>query len=220
MSIPSAQLAQVSAISQIGGAVSGSIGSFYGAATQKANLRGQTAVAEANARISDTNIRMANVNARISELGAQSALRQGQQEVGRLTLQAGQLKSRQRVTMAANGIDISQGNAAEIFASTDLMKQVDADTIQANAMRTAWGYRTEAMNAKAQAIGAGTQSMNFRNQALASQAAGSAISPIGGAASSLLSGAGSVASSWYQYSQASQDTRPTLDDFGAAQGFW
>lgn len=197
-------LALTSAIMQTGGAVNGGIGSYFGAATQKANLRGQAAVAEANARISDTNIRMANVNARISELGAQSVLRQGQHEAGRLTLQAGQLKSRQRTSMAANGIDISQGNAAEILASTDLMKEADVSTIEANATRSAWGYRTEALNAKAQAINAGTQSMNFRNQAMVSQAAGSAISPIGSTATSLLGSAGSVADAWYRYSEATK----------------
>lgn len=47
---------------------------------------------------------VADINARISELGAQSALYQGQQQVGALTLNAGRLKSSQRAAMAANGI--------------------------------------------------------------------------------------------------------------------
>ena len=199
MGFNATQLAGVSLASSIGGAVSGGIGGYFGAATQKANLRGQAAVADANARIADTNIRIADTNARILELGAQSALHQGQREAGRLTLQAGQLKSRQRVSMAANGIDLGSANAQEIFASTDLMKEVDVSTIEANAMRSAWGYRNEAMNTKVQAINAGTQSANFRSQALASRAASSAFSPLGSTATSLLGGAGNVASSWYQF---------------------
>lgn len=188
MGFNSQTLALSSAIMQTGGAISGGIGSYFGAATQKANLRGQAAVAEGNARIAD-------VNARIAELGAQSALDQGQREVGRLTLRAGQLKSSQRVAMAANGIDVGTGSAAEIQASTDIMKEIDSNTLTANAVRTAWGYRTQGLNAQ-------TDAANLRSQALASRAMGNAISPGGSVATSLLGSAGNVASSWYQYSQA------------------
>ncbi len=221
MGFNATQLAGVSLASSIGGAVTGGIGGYFGAATQKANLRGQAAVADANARssaalaeannrIGDTYLRIGDTNARILELGAQSVLRQGQSEVGRLTLQAGQLKSRQRVSLAANGIDLASASAQDILTSTDLMKEIDVSTIEANAMRSAWGYRNEAINAKVQASNASTQikmqalsdraqSVNFSNNAWASRAAGSAISPIGSTTMSLLGSAGNVASSWYQF---------------------
>ena len=54
---------------QIGGAASSAIGSYYSAATQKINLK--------------TQANLADINAKIAELGAQSALLQGQQQVGR-----------------------------------------------------------------------------------------------------------------------------------------
>ena len=174
MGIPSAQLAQASMVGQIGGAATSAIGSYFGAATQKAVLNGQASVADSNARI--------------SELGAQSALMQGQQQVGALTLRAGQLKSSQRAAMAANGIDLGTGNAAELQASTDIMKEIDANTLTANAVRSAWGYRTQAMN--------------FKNEALTRRASAGAISPGMAAASSLLGSAGSVASSWYGMNKA------------------
>ena len=174
MGIPSAQLAQASMVGQIGGAATSAIGSYFGAATQKAVLNGQASVADSNARI--------------SELGAQSALMQGQQQVGALTLKAGQLKSSQRAAMAANGIDLGTGNAAELQASTDIMKEIDANTLTANAVRSAWGYRTQAMN--------------FKNEALTRRASAGAISPGMAAASSLLGSAGSVASSWYGMNKA------------------
>ena len=82
MGFSSSQLASASLIGQIGGGVTSAIGSYFSAATQKATLQGQAAVADTNARI--------------AELGAQSALYQGQQQVGALTLKAGQLKSSQR----------------------------------------------------------------------------------------------------------------------------
>jgi hypothetical protein len=185
MTIPTAQLAQVAMVSQIGGAAAGGIGAFFGSGTQKENLRGAAAVSEANARIADT-------NARIAELGAQSVLDQGQTQAGTLTMRAGQLKSSQRVALAANGVDVGTGSAADVQATTDLMKEVDTNTLTANAVRTAWGYRTQGINAQ-------TQAMNLRNDALSKRAMGSGISPLGATTTSLLGSAGNVASSWYQF---------------------
>ena len=158
----------------MGGAATGAIGSYFGAATQKATLKGQAAVADTNARI--------------AELGAQSALNQGQQQVGALTLKAGQLKSSQRATMAANGIDLGVGSAAEIQASTDIMQEIDANTLTANAVRSAWGYRTQAVN--------------FQNEALTKRATAGAISPFGSAAGSMLGSAATVAGSWYSLNKS------------------
>lgn len=168
------QMATASLFSQIGGAASGAIGGYYSAATQKTMFESQADLAK--------------INARISELGAQSALRQGQQQVGAMTLKAGQLKGSQRAAMAANGIDIGTGSAAEIQASTDIIKEIDANTIMSNAVRSAWGYRT--------------QSMNMQNEAMMAKASAGGISPFGSMASSLLGSAGSVASSWYALNKA------------------
>lgn len=174
MGFTSSQLATASLIGQIGGAATSAIGSYYSAAAQKTALQGQAAVAD--------------INARIAELGAQSALYQGQQQVGALTLKAGQLKSGQRATMAANGIDLGTGNAAEIQASTDIMKEIDANTLTANAVRSAWGYRTQAVN--------------FENEALTKRATAGTISPFGSAVGSLLGSAASVAGSWYSLNKS------------------
>lgn len=159
---------------QFGGMASSAIGSYYSSATQKINLQTQAALAESNARI--------------AEIGAQSALFQGQQQVGALTLKAGQLKSKQRAAMAANGISLSEGSAVELQASTDIMKEIDANTLNANAVRSAWERRTQAVN--------------YQNEALTSRASASGISPGGSMYSSLLGSAGSVASSWYALNKA------------------
>lgn len=188
MTVPTGALAQAALFSQIGGTATSAVGSYFGASTQKANARGSAAMADANARI-------ATVNADIAELGAQSALNQGQQQIGALTLKAGQLKSSQRTALAANGVDLGEGNAAEIQASGDIMKEIDVNTLTANAIRSAWGYRTQGLNAQAQAS-------SYTNQANAARATGSAISPIGAAGTSLLGGAGSVATSWYQLNKS------------------
>lgn len=169
MGFASSQLATASLVGQIGGGVSSAIGSYFSAGAQRATLKGQAAAAD--------------INARISELGAQSALNQGQRQSGALTLKAGQLKSSQRAAMAANNIDLGEGNAAEIQASTDIMKDIDANQIAANALQSAWGYRM--------------QGVNYQNEAIAARAGAGAISPFGAAAGSLLGSAGSVAGSWY-----------------------
>ncbi|WP_434516439.1 hypothetical protein AB6Q56_07455 [Dechloromonas sp. ARDL1] len=163
-------------VGQIGGAFTSAIGSYFSAGAQKATLQGQAAIADTNARI--------------AELGAQSALSQGQQQVAQLTMRAGQLKSAQRANLAANGIDLGEGSAAEIQASTDIMKEIDKNTVEANAVRSAWGYRTQAVN--------------YENEALMKRAGAGAISPFMSAAGSLLGSAGTVASSWYAWRKATE----------------
>ncbi|CAK0775902.1 conserved hypothetical protein [Gammaproteobacteria bacterium] len=164
-----AGLGSLGMLGLIGGGITSAIGSYFTADSQKTLLDSQAAIAE--------------VNARIAELGAQSALYQGQQQVAELTLKAGKLKSSQRVAMAANGIDLGVGSAAEVQASTDLMKEIDKNTLEQNAVRAAWGYRT--------------QGVNYRNDALMKRAGADSINPLVSATSSLLGSTGNVASSWY-----------------------
>jgi hypothetical protein len=167
-------IASLSLGMQAFGAASGAVGGFYSAKMAKNQLS-----FEAD---------MARINARVAELGARSALQRGQQEVAGLTMRAGQLKSRQRTAMAANGIALGEGNAAEIQASTDIMKEIDKNTLEANAVRSAWGYRTEAAN--------------MQSSAMMKEGAAAGISPLAAGASSLLTGASQVASSWYQFKKA------------------
>ena len=68
------------------------------------------------------------------------------------------------------------------------MKEIDASTLTANAVRTAWGYRIQATN--------------YQNDALTKRATASAISPNKSAISSLLGDAGNVAESWYSLSKS------------------
>lgn len=154
---------------QAAGLAASTVGSYYSARFQKNQLGFDAA--------------MSDVNARIAELGAQSVLDQGQRQIGALTMQAGQLKSRQRAALAANGVDLGEGNAAEIQASTAIMSEMDKNTLEANAVRTAWGYRT--------------QGANYQNQAIMDRSGAGAIGPFGAGVSSLLTGSGQVASSWY-----------------------
>ena len=172
----------ISAVALMGaGVASNTVGSYWSAKTSKIAL-------EAEAGIADT-------NARIAELAAQQELIKGEHEVASLTMRAGQLKSSQRAAMAANGIDLGEGSAAEIQASTDLMKEIDKNTVEANTVRSAWGYRT--------------QGMNYQNRATMDRATAGAISPGLTAFGSLLSNSGQVAASWYSMNKAGAFNSPS-----------
>jgi hypothetical protein len=161
---------------QIFGAITGAMGTMYSGQIAKMNMRGQAEIAE--------------INARMAESQAQSLLEQGNREIGRMTMQAGKVKSAQKAAMAANGIDIGVGSAAETTATTDIVKELDALTINSNATRAAWAART--------------QSVAYSNQAIASRAGADAINPGIAAFGSLMNSAGSVASSWYRDRRSSQ----------------
>lgn len=151
------------------GAAANGVGAYYGAKSQKSSLEFQA--------------QMDDINARLAESSAQTILFQGQREEQRSRLQTAQMKSAQRVALAANGVDLTEGSAAEILTSTDVLGEVDANTIHANAVRAAWGQRTQATNMQIDAMGKRT--------------AARAIKPNMAATSTLLNGATQVASSWY-----------------------
>lgn len=209
-------------------AAMGSINANY---TARSTLLGAS-YAEAMARIQANTVRQtAKANAEIAEMGAQSVLSQGQQQTASLTLKAGQLKSSQRAAMAANGIDLGEGNAVDVQASTEIMKEIDKNQIEQNALRSAWGYRTQGVAAQIdgnnQAVqieirgrneaasirsqGASdlfqiqTQSARdefaFRSTGNASYAASNAISPDRAFTQSLVSGAMGVADTWYRWNK-------------------
>lgn len=153
------------------GAASSAVGAYYGAQSNKISLGLQ-------ANLADT-------SARVSESAAQATLLTGQREEQKSMLATASLKSAQRVGMAANGVDLGEGSPLNVLTTTDTMGQIDANTIKANAIKSAWGYRM--------------QGVNQTNQANMSRAAADAINPTQSAISSLLGSAGSVASSWYMF---------------------
>lgn len=126
---------------------------------------------------------IARINAVSAENAARSALMVGQREEQRSRLATARLKSRQQVSLASNGVDLGEGSAARMIAETDILGEIDANTIAANAVQAAWGYRTQATN--------------FRGEAAMRSAQRSAISPFLAGASSLLTSAGQVAGQWY-----------------------
>ena len=115
--------------------------------------RHQNAIAQSKANI-------ARLNAQMMEWQAQSRLHANTKDQVRLTMQAGKVKSSQRAALAANGVAIGEGSAAELQASTDIIKEIDSHQLTANARREAWGMRMQAANYEGQALMAEAKKKN------------------------------------------------------------
>lgn len=175
------------------GGIMAAFGAFAGAQGQSSSLRAQADIA--------------GINATTAERTAQSALFAGQQQEQRSMLATSNLKGQQQASFAANGIDLGEGSANRTLTSTDVLGKIDANTIAANAVRSAWGYRTQAVN--------------FQNEALQKRASADSISPWMAGASSLMNSAGSVASNWYQLDKAGAlDAYASSKPGGGNSAYW
>mgnify|MGYP001566966260 CR=1 FL=1 len=110
---------------------------------------GQTATAQRAAGRSQE--ALANYNAEIGMLRSEDALARGFETETRSRIGGRRLIGSQRAAFAASGVDISDpdSTAANVFADTAALSELDALTIRANAAREAWGYRMGAQNDQA-----------------------------------------------------------------------
>ena len=156
------------------GGIASALSAFMGASAQQTSLRYHSQID--------------SLNATTSERSAQAALLAGQHQEQQVMLHTAQMSSAQTAGFASHGIDTGQGSAARTIASTNVMGQADANTVAANSVRQAWGYRM--------------QGTNYANDALMKSSAANAISPVMAAGTSLLSSSGQVAQNWYMMSKA------------------
>lgn len=91
-----------------------------------------------------------------------------------------QLAGRQRATMAARGLDTTQGSPLEILRDTQYFTDIDAATVRSNAAREAWGYKVNATNYQNQAIFAQSRADNINPLMSAGLAAGASYFAAGG----------------------------------------
>lgn len=120
----------------------------------------------------------AEANAKNSEIQAQDAQRRGEQDAQEVQRRAAAFKSSQQVGLAAKGLDLGYGTAADLQDQTDFFSQQDAAMTRRNAGKEATSLRS--------------QGRNFQMEAAASR-------PWLAGGSTLLAGAGQVASRWYDY---------------------
>jgi len=121
-------------------------------------------------------------NATMAEYAAQDAQRRGEEDAASIQRKAAGLKGTQRAMMAARGLDLGVGTAAEIQDQTDFFGETDAATARGNAARDAWAYRAQG------------QDMMTQGRYAARNANAQAFS-------SLLGTAGSVAGKWDTYTR-------------------
>lgn len=127
-------------------------------------------------------------NATVAEMEAADAKARGDQAAAEVRRKYAALVSTQRTTLAARGLDITDGSANATLTDTDYFGAVDAQNVRTNAAREAWGFRVRASNS--------------RGDAAAYQATADATNPLlaGGMAGgqTLLGNYQMVASRWYQ----------------------
>jgi hypothetical protein len=75
---------------------------------------------------------------------ADDVIAQGEREAEFATMDLARLRGAQTTAIAAQGIDTTQGSAAQIAEQTERFGQEDINQIRMNATREAWGIRTQA----------------------------------------------------------------------------
>ncbi len=129
------------------------------------------------------------INEARMQMGYESALRAGESQISKVTREAGAVKAKQKNAMAANGVSLGQGSAAEVTATTEVNKKLDVRTIQENALTNSWNYSNKASQYNALA---NTQLMG------AQYASDTAVSST---ISKGLESIGTVADKWYYYNR-------------------
>lgn len=223
------------------GAISGAIGSYYQARTANQNAAYQsqaqslqsqfdnlnrtymTAVRQYEANTQRYQLRsqasdmqmqssLSRMNAQLAESDAQQILLAGQREQGQTTARYGRAIQSTRASMAARGIAIDEGSAADVTTAMDLAKQQDALTINANAVRGATSMRIQALNYETQSRMQDISAQNLLTSAENVVVPADpytpmlptytpTINPNIAAFNSLLGGASNVANSWFMSSR-------------------
>jgi hypothetical protein len=167
--------ASVGTTASIGSAITGAVSSLLGGIGQSQMSKYQAGVAEVNRQIASQN---ADYARKVGETQAQMSGMKTRAQVGETLARQGGM-----------GFDVNRGSAANVRSSEEALGRFDQSVIRANAAKTAYGYQVEAMQY-------GTQAQMYRAAETPELVAGGM-----GAFSSLLGGAGSVASKWIQANQ-------------------
>lgn len=89
---------------------------------------------------------MYNANAKLDELKAEDAEMRGGLAANNVARQTRQRVGAQRAALAAGGVNVNTGSAADIQAATEAVGALDQTAARTNAWREAWGYRIQGAN--------------------------------------------------------------------------
>lgn len=130
----------IGAVATIAGVASGIVGGISSYQQGKA----QQAQAEYQAKVAED-------NARIAQQNASNVRQEGIEESRMQRMKTLQTVSSQQASMAANGLDISQGTPLDVIEDTATMGELDALTTQYNSETKAQAYEQQANNFNNQA---------------------------------------------------------------------
>lgn len=129
-------------------ALSSTIALGIGAGASLLQAKQQSDALGASADFSE---RMAGINERAATMAADDAIKRGEVDARTMEKKGQQVMGSQRVGLAAQGIALDSGSAQDIQTQTAEMNAMDVLTIKNNASLEAWGIKTGAVNARAQA---------------------------------------------------------------------
>ncbi len=105
---------------------------------------GASSKSNAEAAAMRGNAEMADMQAALDDERAADAIVRGGERIFVRRLTQAQIRGRQKAVLAARGLSISEGSAFDILEDTDYLAEIDVNTIQTNAEREAWGFRSRA----------------------------------------------------------------------------
>lgn len=119
------------------------VGAMFGLAKAGSSIAAGQANANAQRQQIAFQRQMNAVNNEILELDKEAAKDAGNDQLKQISQTARAIAGAQQVAFAAQGIDISSGSAADIQADTRYLAEIDAVQSKNNAMRAAFGFKTE-----------------------------------------------------------------------------
>jgi hypothetical protein len=137
-------------------------GLIVGAASTLVGVAGAKQQADAQASAQQYNARVQDMNVVLNERRARDALERGKLEEQQKRQEVAQIESRQRASMAANGLDVGYGSALDVLVDTATLGEIDAMTIRKNTANEAYDFRTAAANNRADASLARANAANTR----------------------------------------------------------
>lgn len=99
-------------------------------------------------------------NRKFADLQAEDVVRRGEKAARARQAEGRRVQGAQRAAMAAQGIDIASGSAADIQAETETLTALDANEIRNSSWMQSWGIKANAENDYATAM-AGADALDF-----------------------------------------------------------
>ena len=167
-------------ITGIGSTLTGMIADRAAANTQKYQLESQALNLEHQQD-------MAKLNKRMLESQARHIGRAYDKQIAIRTMKAGQAISSSKASFAARGIQMGVGSTANVFASAEILKEIDKLTMNTNKVKAMSNQRLRAVNMGIRGDMLGVSADNLFSTA-------STISPFMNMSSTLLTGASNIVS--------------------------